>query len=757
MKLANRIAITGTLGLLACSCVLLAVTPKFWDLLTQEDLVKGRLRGVSLGSDGKLSLAPQYDSLFETGQALVVSMAADGASNVYLGTGHEGRVYRVDSKGSGSLFFTAQEIDVFALACDAGGNLYVGSSPDGKVYKVGPGGKGTEFFDPEDKYIWDMTFDREGNLYVATGGKGLLYRVDKTGTGKILFDSDEVHLMTLCLDAEGNILAGSAPNGQVYRISREGRGFVILDSPLSEIRRVTIDRLGNVYAVALSAASGGASLQKETDSSLSTTPRSRTLAGLMDGVTTTDVSVSSEDRTLASSSISAALAAASAQDRSAAKSIIYRIAKDGTFEKIWTSNTDMVFDLVIRDDGKILAGTGTKSRILAIDPLQSTTILSESGDESVTRLLPQGNDLLAAASNMGKLYRLQPLRARSGEYESDVFDAGLLSFWGQLRWKSSLAAGTTVEIYTRSGNTAAQNQSWSDWSGPYTNKEGEAVKSPQARYIQWKAVFKSSGGDRKMIAGDDTLEGLSIAYLQQNVRPLVSSISLLPPGTALQKQPSLPSGTVVSVGSLSDSSSGYSQSSALSRFKTPPRRVEKAGAQAISWKASDDNEDLLHYTLYFKGDNETEWKLLEKELEDDFYTIDSNDLPDGTYTVKVVASDELSNAFGKALRGELVSKPFVINNSAPSIALEKNESKARRVEITYRAKDAAAGLISSSEFSIDGGPWHLVFPKDGIADSREEEYFVQTPELSVGEHVIGIRVTNIVGGVGAAKLVVKVP
>jgi hypothetical protein len=756
MKLAKRIAITGALYLLACTCVLLAVTPKFWELLTQEDLIKGRLRGISLSSDGKLSLAPQYDSLFETGQALVLSMAADSTSNVYLGTGHEGRVYRVDSKGSGSLYYKAQEIDVFALACDAGGNLYVGTSPDGKVYKVGPGGKGTEFFDPKDKYIWDMIFDKEGNLYVATGGKGLLYRVDKTGNGKVLFDSDEVHLMTLSLDAEGNILAGSAPNGQVYRISREGRGFVILDSPLSEIRRVTVDRLGNVYAVALSAASAGASLPKGMDSSLSATPRSRALPGLMDGATATDVSVSSEDRAITSSSISAILAAAAALDKSAAKSIIYRIAKDGTFEKIWASNTDMVFDLIVRDDGRILAGTGTKSRILAIDPLQSTTILGELGDESVTRLLPQGNDLLAAASNMGKLYRLQPLRARSGEYESDVFDAGLPSIWGQIRWKSSLAAGTTVEIYTRSGNTAAQNQSWSDWSGPYTNKEGEAVKSPQARYIQWKAVFKSSGGDRKLIAGDDTLEGLSLAYLQQNVRPQVSSINILPPGIALQKQPSLPSGTVVSVGGLSDSSSGYSQSSALSRFKTPPRRVEKTGAQAISWKASDENEDLLRYALYFRGDTEAEWKLLEKDLEDDFYTIDSNDLPDGTYTVKVVASDEPSNAFGKALRGELVSKPFVINNTAPSIALEKNESKARRVEVTYLAK-VAAGLISSSEFSIDGGPWHLVFPKDGIADSREEEYFVQTPELSVGEHVIGIRVTNIVGGVGAIKLVVKLP
>lgn len=752
-------ALLAGLCLLAGSWLLRAAGPKFWELITQEDLIKGRLRGVSLSSDGKLMLAPQYESIFETGQGLVFSLAADPSSNLYLGTGHEGRVFKIDPKGAGSLFFKAEEIDVFALACDIPGNIFVASSPDGKVYKVGSNGKGTQFFDPKDKYIWDLIFDKEGNLYVATGGKGLLYRVDKAGASTVLFDSDEAHLMSLAFDLEGNIIAGSAPSGLVYRVSKEGKAFVLLDTPLAEVRRVAVDRLGNIYAAALATISAsGAGSHKEADVSPSP-PRMRTIQSGSDAAISADAAVQTgtEDRAVLPLSIGSS--AAGAQEKSAAKSMIYRINKDGTSEKLWSSNSDMVFDFVVRDDGKILAGTGTRGRILAIDPQRSYTILTESGDEHVTRLLTQGPDAFATTSNLGKLYRLQPVRARSGEYESDVFDAGMPSSWGQITWKVNAPAGITIEVYTRSGNTSVQSKTWSDWAGPYLNKAGEPIRSPLARYLQWKVVFKNSGTDRKLLSTEDAVEGLIIPYLQQNARPQFTSISVLPPGVALQKIPSVPaSGGVVSVSAMSDTGASPTGSAlnARGRFRAPPRRVLKPGTQSFSWKATDENDDDLLYEIYFKGENETEWKLLEKELEDDFYTIDSNALPAGGYTVKIVASDAPSNPYGRFFTGEIISKPFVINNSAPVIEVIRNETKGRRVEITYRARDAAT-KIHNSEFSLDGGQWHLLFPKDGIADSRDEEYVLLTPEMTAGEHVVGLRVADAVGNVGTFKLIVKIP
>ncbi len=66
------------------------VTPRFWESFSQEDLLKGTFTRVSLSADGKLFLAPSYDSVFDTKQPYIFSAVRDKAGNVYLGTGHEG-------------------------------------------------------------------------------------------------------------------------------------------------------------------------------------------------------------------------------------------------------------------------------------------------------------------------------------------------------------------------------------------------------------------------------------------------------------------------------------------------------------------------------------------------------------------------------------------------------------------------------------------------------------------------------------------
>ena len=60
-----------------------------------------------------------------------------------------------------------------------------------------------------------------------------------------------------------------------------------------------------------------------------------------------------------------------------------------------------------------------------------------------------------------------------------------MATWGLIRWEG---AGS-VALFTRSGNTEKPDDSWSDWAGPYTRKEGDAIKSPPARFLQWRAVL----------------------------------------------------------------------------------------------------------------------------------------------------------------------------------------------------------------------------------------------------------------------------
>src|SRR5262249_54129322 len=143
----------------AVAISLLAVTPLFWETRTYDDFRKGKLLNVSLTSDDELILAPRFDLVFNTEQTLVWSAVADSKGNVYLGTGHDGKIFKVDPSGSGLMIADLSELDVLALAVDSKDVLYAGSSPDGKVYKI-ENGVPKEFFDPHSKYIWSLVFDK---------------------------------------------------------------------------------------------------------------------------------------------------------------------------------------------------------------------------------------------------------------------------------------------------------------------------------------------------------------------------------------------------------------------------------------------------------------------------------------------------------------------------------------------------------------------------------------------------------------------
>ena len=216
-------------GMVFCLLAVLplrAATTTTWEMNAYADFLKGRFHGVSLDRDGRLTLAPKLDTVFSSGQPAIWSLvqAPDGA--LYAGTGHRGRVYRIDAAGTGTLAWTSDEPEIFALAVDSHGVLYAGSSPDGKVYRIEKG-KATEFFAPKAKYIWSLAFAPDGSLLVGTGAPGNVYRVDKSGKSELYYETGQTHVTALALDAKGNALAGTEPNGILYRISARDKAFVL--------------------------------------------------------------------------------------------------------------------------------------------------------------------------------------------------------------------------------------------------------------------------------------------------------------------------------------------------------------------------------------------------------------------------------------------------------------------------------------------------------------------------------------------------
>src|SRR5262245_53261766 len=416
--------------LLAAVVPLLAVTPQFWEIRTYDDFRKGKLTNLSLTSDDELILAPRFDMIYNTEQTLVWSAAADSKGNVYLGTGHDGKVFKVDAAGKGALFADLAELDVLALAVDRNDVLYAATSPDGKVYKIETGSV-KEFFDPKTKYIWSLVFDRQGRLLVGTGDKGVIYRVTPDGKGNSFYDTEETHIISMAIDRDGNLIAGGDPKGYVYRISPEGKAFVLYDSGMREIHSVAVAPNGTIYASAITGEGTVQAATPATSAPASSNPQS--------GVTITINSAAPQDiQVVEPLSVSAdtprAQTRRSGNDANA-QSAVLEILPDGVVNTLWRSRDEMVFS-VLPHDGKLLFSTGANGRIYSLEGPKNTTLLLESTEEQTTRLFEAGNRLYAASANVRKLFRVSDTLATSGTYESIVKDTDSISTWGKLSWKS---------------------------------------------------------------------------------------------------------------------------------------------------------------------------------------------------------------------------------------------------------------------------------------------------------------------------------
>ena len=110
--------------------------PTVWETSGRSELLKGDARGVSISDTGVLMLSPKLTEIFNTLQTYVWSSAVDTQGNVFLGTGHDGKLFRVGADGKGMLLFDFAELDVTALAIARDGAVFAGTSPDGKVYRI---------------------------------------------------------------------------------------------------------------------------------------------------------------------------------------------------------------------------------------------------------------------------------------------------------------------------------------------------------------------------------------------------------------------------------------------------------------------------------------------------------------------------------------------------------------------------------------------------------------------------------------------
>ncbi len=730
-----------------------AATSTAWQVSGFNDLLKGRLSGLSLDSNGRLQPGPSVRWSTVLGEPALWSIAQAPDGSVYAATGHSGKIFKVSPDGKSALIWSAQQTEVFAICVDAKGALFAGTSPSGGLYRI-ENGKGQEVWHSTAKYIWSLEPDPHGGIFIGTGEGGRVYHFDgKTKTG-VYYETGQANITSLAGGQNGHLYAGTDPNGLLYDITGPNHASVIYDSSLPEIRAIKVGTDGSIYAAAM----GGAVAARSPVSAVAPQASSATVVASAPTVITVtaanesskaaenDQAAKTADQTRTATSTASASTvttpSAVTEVSGVEKSAIYRIRPDGNVENIRSSKEDNVYGLLL-DGNSLLFSTDDHGRIYRYSE-GKISLLAEPGSGETTQLLKVGANLYAALSNAARLISYGSVGAAAGSYESQVHDATSVARWGHLQWHGG---GTGVVFRTRSGYSARPDATWSPWSGPISSPVDSLIKSPPARFIQFRAEWP---------AGNDArINTIDIPYLAQNSSPTVRSITVSSVvGTNAAKTgvgTSAPASsaysiTVTDTGEAPAASSSNSGSQIVSRMQTTQTQ--------ISWQADDPDSDKLVYSLYFRSEDENDWQLIRSHMFENTLLLDADVFADGRYFFKIVASDAPSNAPEFAHQAELVSTPVLIDNTPPLVTIGTEQRNGTTAEVEIEARDKTSPL-RLCEYSLDAGTWQPIESVDGITDSPEERFRVHFEKLRPGEHLLVFRVYDTAGNAGLAKLVLR--
>ncbi len=733
---------------------------RLWLQSTYDDFEKGSPSAVAISSRGYLEAAPPLDRIALTPSTYLWSVDSDRQGNAYVGAGSPATVLRITPAGVVTTLFSTKDLSVQSVRVGADGSVYAATLPSGKVYRIKPGqsnldaGSAETVFDPAvdpaalsgasadrkdarkdagndaqdtPRYIWDMAFDAAGRLYIATGGPAAVYRVDLAAGGKpeIFFRSDEEHIRCILFEPDGDLLAGSDGGGLVYRIGKDGKGMVIYNAPKREITALAEAADGRIYVSSVG------------EKAKSTLPPLPVQGNVMATATITILTPGSVQASSTNSLIPEG-------------SEIDEINAQGAPRKLWASRDDVVYALRVTPQG-LLAASGNRGKIYRIQEDGSYLDLDRVASGQATGFAQAPDGLYVASSNPGRLYRLGSQPSAHASYLSDVFDAGYFSQWGRTEVNADEGgAAGPYKLFVRTGNVENPERNWSDWRE--VPAEGAPAGLVSARFVQWKVMLEPGG----------RVGSIGVNYLPVNVAPVVDEVVAQPGARAIPPTPQQPQQITVNLPSAQNGMT-YVQDSASS----PLQANKDKSAVTARWAAHDDNGDDLVFSVYYRGDGEKNWSLLKSGISDRFYVFDSEQLPDGGYRIKVVASDAPSHPPGQALTGANESPRFVIDTTPPAIAPIRARIQGGSVHAAFDALDSASP-ITHAEYSLDAGSWQYLEPVGKISDSLTEHYDFTVPlpapakedstprgiVADPAEHLLTVRVFDRYDNVGVAKAVI---
>lgn len=715
---------------------LCAVDTHVWDQSDQTDFARGTATKLSIRSDGRVTLAPEFKELDSTTVPYLWAVTQDSKGVLYYAggapTGASTKIYALGKGEKPRVYAEIPSLEVHALAIDSSDRVYAAVLPDAKIYRI-ENGKPQVFFDAKCKYIWALAFDKSGNLFVATGDSGLIYKVTPDGKGSKFFDTEESHARSMIIDSEGNLIVGTEPSGLVLRITPAGKGFVLYQTNKREVTAVA-EHDGVIYATAVGNKPAGGIIPPPMVPVAPANPTAAAAVAQGGGAQHAMIQLALPPPV---NSLSASVSGGSE---------FYRIQKDGFAERLWTSANDIAYAIAFDAQGRPLLGTGNKGVIERIDSEQFTTTVLNVPPTQVTSFLEGKNGIIyATTGNVGNLYSIGPGLEGSGTFQSEVLDANEFSIWGKVHMTDELHGGT-IEVETRSGNVNHPESNWTPWSKVEISELGGQVHSQAARYLQYRlTIDKAHSGE------SPELSAVDIAFLPKNIAPKVRLIEIAPfnyrqpPSNQSLERSVQPSGSPSTITLPAVGSKRSAPSLDINTGGAATMQYSK-GFLTARWSANDPNGDQLMFKVELRGEGDPVWRVLKEKLLDHFYAFDSTTFPDGKYQVRITASDAPSNIPSAALTDSLESETFTIDNTPPVLTIHSNEGKT----VKLNAKDALS-WIDKAEYSVDGGEWTALLPDNQVTDSQSLDY---TISANAGQ-LVSIRVYDENDNVAVKSVIAK--
>ena len=161
----------------------------------------------------------------------VFAMANDLAGRLLIGvSGEKGKLIRL-AKEPEVVFEDERVQYIFAIALDEANNVYLATGPNGLIYRLNAFCQNPEvIYDARDKNILSLLVS-DGQVYAGSGERGLIYKIDpEQKRATVLYDTEQNEVVSLLMDGEGNLYA-AATSAAAAMLQLKASGASMKDSP----------------------------------------------------------------------------------------------------------------------------------------------------------------------------------------------------------------------------------------------------------------------------------------------------------------------------------------------------------------------------------------------------------------------------------------------------------------------------------------------------------------------------------------------